>query len=326
MLRNDIYKILEEKMGNSVLEYRNNWEEASNCKRLFDFPLHLNFELISGCNLKCEYCVYSSIHKKKKIEKISFDAYCKVIDECIDNNLCSIELNGINEPFLQKDIIKYIKYAKEAGILIISLHTNARLLNNKIIEDLINSGVTLVVFSLDAINKDTYEKIRKGSNYKKVMENINTFLEMKKKLKTQFPLCKVSFVRNKLNYKEFDQFFKYWENKIDYISSSSFCNPFVGEKKYKQIENKYRFERFIFTSCSEPYQRLFISSNGEVYPCCSFFGNEMKVGNIYENSILDIWNSKKMQNIRQLANSDNTLSACKKCRISMTGENTIWKR
>jgi len=317
--KNDIYKILESKFGDRFKDYRKKWDQITE-KKVFDYPLHLNFELVSGCNLNCEYCVRSSSFKKIKEKIISFDKYSEIIREGVKNNLYSIELNGLNEPLLQKEIGKYIKFAKDMGIMIISLHTNATLLDKKMAISLIESGLTLLIFSVDAFKKETYEKMRKGANYERMVENINNFLRIKKEMNVDFPLSKMAFIKNKINYNELVEYVKFWKDKVDVISTSHFCNPFEGEDKYEDIEKRYRLDDFEIFPCTEPYQRLLISSNGVVYPCCSFFGENFPVGDVYKDSIKNIWNGKKMKKIRESINLDKQLSFCVKCRNSMKGK------
>jgi len=317
MQKNNLYQVLEDKIGKEIGIYRRKWNEVLENDKIFDFPLHINFELIEGCNLRCEYCV-CSVPLKKDRDTISFDKYKEIIDEGMKNKLPSIELNGINEPLLQKDIIKYIQYAHDSGILVISLHTNATLLNEEIAKKLIKSGLTLLIFSLDAVNKTTYEGIRKGANYKNTVKNIKKFLELKKEMGAEIPLTKVSFVLNKVNQNEFSEFYDFWKDEVDFISSSYFSNPFVDNEKYMNIEDKYRLKSNDVFMCREPFQRIFISSNGDICPCCSFFGKDIKIGNIYENSILESWNSDKMNRVRELVNNKNgnLIEACRKCIIS----------
>ena len=249
-------------------------------------------------------------------EQISFEKFCSIIDESIIYNLPSIELNGENEPFLYKDLIKCIKYAKKKGILQISLHTNGVLLNKKLLKEVIDSGLTNISFSVDAVKEETYNKIRVGGNYNKVVKNINNLLEMKKEYNSIFPLIRVSFYKNKINYNEISEFRKVWENKVDVVSFSSFYNPFVESSKYNMIEKRYRIEGYRTDLCYEPYQRLFIFNNGNVSPCCTMFGGNLIVGNIYKNSIYDIWHGNKIGKIRnKLRNKKSWADACRKCHI-----------
>ena len=149
---NDPYKIIEKELGPAVRGYRRNWERAGKRAVLFKYPLHLNLELTYGCNLRCQFCLLSSpalkeSYKARPTDKISFKKYCQIIDEGVKNGLCSVALNGINEPLLQGDIVKYINYARKSGILDVTLHTNGLLLTKKLSLGLINSGLTIIMFS-----------------------------------------------------------------------------------------------------------------------------------------------------------------------------------
>jgi len=136
-----------------------------------------------------------------------------------------------------------------------------------------------------------------------------------------FPLTRVSMVRSKVNYNEIEEFKNYWKSKVDIVSTSFFYNPFVGDSRYKQIEKEYRIEKNEYETCYEPYQRLFIFNNGNVAPCCSMFGGNLIVGNIYNDSIYNIWNNDKMKRIRQTIKNKETLpKPCKKCKIGWLGK------
>ena len=97
----------------------------------------------------------------------------EVIDEGISKGLKSIRLNYINEPLIRRDIIKFIKYARDAGILDIFFSTNGSLLTDDVSRDLIkdleslkgdivysyktipvvyNSRITKIIFSLTKLS------------------------------------------------------------------------------------------------------------------------------------------------------------------------------
>ena len=318
-MKKDIYKILIEKIGVDFKNYRDRWDKAGRGDISLNYPLHLNFELNFGCNLKCPACLNALPlkdwpYKVDPKSQISFDKFRKIIDEGIEYGLPAIELNGENEPFLYKDIIKCIIYAKEKGILHILLHTNGTLLTEELLSEIIDSGLTNISFSLDAATKETYDKIRVGGDYDKVVKNINILLEMKKKREFIFPLVRVSFYRNKINFSEISQFKEIWEDKVDFVSFSHFYNPFVGVDRYNSIENEYRVEGYRPDLCIEPLQRLFIFNNGNVAPCCSMFGGNLIMGNIHDSSIYDIWNSDELKKLRENRRQKKSLpEICKKC-------------
>lgn len=315
-MKDNIYKILEKRLGHEVSKYRDEWNSAGSVD--LPYPLHLNIELNFGCNLKCAFCPHSLpiaewSYDPAPGKRISFDKYCEIIDEGASMGLKSVCLNGNNEPLVKKDIDKYIRYAVSKGILEVSLHTNALLLDEEMSKKIADSGLTIIMFSIDAFAADTYEKIRGSKEYDRVMHNIDNFLKMKGNL----PLTKVSFVKNKVNEDEVEEFVSYWEKRVDKIEIQSFSNLFIGHPLCDEKSDKFHLEDVSMGDCYDPWRRLSIQNNGNVFPCCSTYGNEVVVGNIYNNSILEMWNSKKFREIRDRINNDNQPYGCKKCRNSL---------
>ena len=139
-------------------DYRKKWELASKLNYIPEYPLQIDFELNYSCNFSCEMCTWSAENAVGRGKKtwFSFGAFKEVIDEGVENGLRAIRLNYINEPLIRKDIIKFIEYAKNAGILDIYLSTNGSLLTKKVIHELIKSGLTRLQVSIDATTKKTF--------------------------------------------------------------------------------------------------------------------------------------------------------------------------
>ena len=93
----------------------------------------------------------------------------------------------------------------------------------------------------------------------------------------------------------------------------------MDSDKCDSFEQSLRIDSVCLKECYLPYQRMFLRNNGDVLPCYSVYGCEIPVGNIYENSIYEIWNSNKMKQLRQEVNGPAEVEplACKKCRRSL---------
>src|SRR6056300_1498867 len=135
---NKLSLVIEEKKWN---DYRKKYDEAANLK-ILSFPIQIDFELNSSCNLKCPMCPISaeSPTGKGKSTWFDFELYKKIIDYSYKEGTRAIKLNYVNEPLIRKDIIKFIKYAQSVGILDIYLSTNGMLINQKLSDELIDSG------------------------------------------------------------------------------------------------------------------------------------------------------------------------------------------
>ena len=313
----DPHSVLIEKKGIEYKKYREQWRDTGDLKIETDYPTQVDFELNPSCNLKCPMCTWSAekTFGQGRSKWMDFNKYKIIINE-IKDKVKSVNLNYINEPLIRNDILDFVKYATDKCIMEIMFNTNGLLLNEKISEKLINSGLTKLSVSLDAYTEKVYDKIRIGSDFKKVIQNIKNFLKLRKKLNSKLPLLKVTFLKVSINKNELDPFLKYWEKKADLISIQNPSNPFDGKlfetkrkwlgiKKSKnetKVSNKVSYEQEFddMKRCAQPNQRLVIDSDGTVHPCCNFRGKEINIGNAFKDTIHSIWNNKKYTELRKI--------------------------
>ena len=309
---NNIDVTLGEIIGSSFIDYRKKWHEINEKKNISEFPLYLVLEQRFKCNLKCPMCVISYP------EKVSFDTdsssmsdelFIKIMKEAERNNCPSISMNNTEEPLLGKgQAIERIKIAKEHGFIDIMMNTNGVLLDDKISNDLIDSGLTRLLIGFDGYSKTTYEKIRVGANYEHVKSNIEQFLAIKKKRNSKLPIVRISFVVNDINKHEVVDFYEYWKDKVEYVAFQEYYEPPVETPLIKNNLTKNTS-----VDCDEPWNRMTIRANGDVLPCCSFWGYYLPIGNVNENSMYDIWHGKEMNKLRNQFINKDLNDKCKKC-------------
>ncbi len=307
----------KEKFGEKWVEYRKKWDRASRMEYTPDFPLFVRFETKFRCNMRCKMCVHGHPELEKGYSypgEMDFKTYCRLIDECAEHNCPSIGMNHANEPLLDKDLIERINYATEKGIMDIHLNTNAMLLTEEMSRALLNSGLTRMCFSLDALSRETFEKIRIGGNYDKIMNNINTFLRLRAEMKKQIPLTRVSMVLQEDNAHEAEEFKKYWVDKVDYVALQRFVpiSPFEEDDSDEMAHAKNETPMEGKQKCSYAFESVFIHGDGLVLPCAAHKARKIAIGNIHNDSIYDIWHSEAMENIRN-CHKKGDISSLKLC-------------
>jgi MoaA/NifB/PqqE/SkfB family radical SAM enzyme len=325
-------------------KYRKLWDDVSNLKVVTDFPLQIDFELNYSCNFTCPMCTWSaeSMENKGRDTWFDFEVYKEVIDNAIPKGLKSVRLNYINEPLIRKDIVKFISYAREAGILDIYFSTNGSLLTDDISRELIKSGLFRLQISLDAYTKETYEKIRTGGNFDDVIKKVLRFLEIRKEMNVSLPTLRVNFVTTEINRNELNEFVKFWENKADSIGIQDLVGIMDGfGKKSEEDLEKMKLEGEF--RCAQPFQHLTVRYDGSVLPCCAFYGAETPIGQLKTNkeikfsgvdniglldksaksklligTIESIWKSKQMEFFREIHRKGEFWRhpVCKKCVLS----------
>ena len=270
-----------------------------------DFPLFLQLDMNQECNYKCPHCIIGHQDEVKEYyegEYLNFENFKKIVDEGSEYGCPSLSPQGNNEPFLIKNLHEYISYANKKGFIDIMLNNNGSALTPRRSQEILDSGLTRIRFSLDAVTQETYAKVRVGSiNLDRVIKNIETFLELKEKGNYKLPIIGVSFCKIKYNEHEEDKFIDFWKNKVDFLSIQKFMPPTTNKKKYEEYysSDQYHEKKLEEFKCVQPFQRLTFR-NEYMYPCCASFNKDLNLGSIKNKSIHDAWNSDKMNEIREI--------------------------
>ena len=249
------------------------------------FPLQIDFELNSTCQMKCGFCLHG--HGKVKKRELSYTDFCKVIDEGASHGLCSIKLNYINEPLLRRDLPRFIDYARSQGVLNIYFATNGLLLNQEMAQQLIDSKVSKIMISLDATTPETFMAMRRSKGFERIVANIHRLLEMRT---DGYPLVRVNFLETPVNAHESEAFISQWQGVADMLGFQQQVGlPGVEYELLTDVDN---------FQCAFPFKLVVIDCDGNILPCCTFSGREMPLGNIADMTIAQAWNSKRMTWLR----------------------------
>ncbi len=318
MFRRDVNSILSEELGDAYGRYRELWEQVSSFSRSTRTPLHIDFELNYSCNLKCITCPHGipgAPEPSYARDKMDFSLFKTIIDEGVQKDLKAIRLSQLNEPLLRKDLPDFIDYAKTAGVIDIMINTNAMLLDRETVHRLMEAGLTQLKVSIDAATPETYNKIRIGGDYDRVIRNVKEFIKIRQQLKSRLPILRVSFVKTADNVHETQKFLDTWENVADYCAVSDYSN-WVEEDP--DSEAKFAAGQPVTHAqfhCEQPWLRATVFANGDIIPCCAEYFRYQPVGNLREQGLEQVWTSPKLQALRQLHKKGDWENhpLCKKC-------------
>lgn len=258
---------------------------------ILPFPLQLDIELNSNCNLNCSFCIHS-FEKNRQLSLIPFSVYTQIVDEAHQIGSRSIKFNYMNEPLLKDDLIKYIRYARQVGFVNIYFSTNGIFLTNKFIDELIDNTITQINISLDATTQETFFALRKSHKYHEICRNIFKLYTERNLKNKEFPLIKVSFLETSENIHEKEDFIYQWDGTADIINIQH-KNEY-SQKKPSEPHNKKKF------ICQFPFRLLVVTSELDILPCCSMNGLFQKIGNYSTMSLQEAWDSKIMRELRDI--------------------------
>ena len=206
---NPVYKnIYTKQIENKITELESN------------APKEVDIGTTNFCNANCIMCPHN---KLKKMGTMNMRLYKKIIDDCSDMGVKSVCLSFFGEPFLDKDIIKKIKYAKEKELKVV-FYSNASLMDKEKAKEIIEAGLDSIIISCDGFYKETYEKIRRNLNFDVVKKNIENLVKLKKDLKSYKPRIGLVFVEIDQSEKEIKEYYKHRKNKVDSIQRINMRN------------------------------------------------------------------------------------------------------
>lgn len=313
------------KISNYILNINEILEHKIFLKSL---PLSAQILLSNKCNLKCKMCNFKDYHDNSFLDKYKIE---KIIKE--NPQMITIEWSGGGEPLLHPDIEYFIDLANLYKIKQIII-TNALLFTEKLIGKIAKYNINLIL-SIDGGSKEIYENIRLQANYDKLIKNIRIINSYRKKFNSN-SFIKVYCVVIKDNYLKLiemiDFCYKYNIKEILFLSDSEknqdnivSCGTKEEKKELKKVLKiliNYSREKGVFLSldeklkeilyldekiekndikknnnsfCLTPWQQVRIFPKGEVFPTYFCYN---AIGNIFEKSLNEIWNSDIMMKYR----------------------------
>lgn len=273
-------------------------------KRAASLPMEIVIEVTNKCNLNCIMCTRQNM--TRKIGFMEMKLYKKIVDE-VAGYLELLYLHGLGEPLFHPKIFEMVKYAKDKG-LNVGISTNATLLTKEKSKRLIDSGLDYLIIALDAATPKTFEKVRGGKNFKKVVANVKDYLKLKKRTKSS-PFTVIQFVKLDENEKEVKRFLKMWQDSgADVVRVKPVINLLREHKKTGKLPRR---------PCFYIWRQLnMVSWDGKVVtPCCMDSDGDYPLSDANKDSIKQIWNNRKMMALRKAHATGKwqQLSLCRDC-------------
>lgn len=315
-------------------------------RRLFPYTVpsarFIEIETSTRCSLKCQMCEHTYWKESPKI--MSFEQFKHVLDQF--PKLKFLSLTGIGENFLNPDFMKILRHAKSCGIYV-DLNDPFFFLDESRIKELIDIGLDSIVLSMDAATKETYEKLRVGSSFDRVIENIKSFIRLKREMGSFFPQLSVNFVINKENLHEVPVFLDLM-HELGVDGTVRFASIVRAFKEIKELlvdvpdsliktatrraeEHGIRllWDKSVFPAPKQqPISACtnwiipFIFVTGHVIPCCAMnegnrrdFEKENSFGNVFETPFREIWNSQKYKDFRKAVHDGKASLQCVGCTL-----------
>ncbi len=300
--------------------YRNNWTKFAKEKIVSEYPLLVDLELASICNLKCPMCYTISDEFKKMVntKRMDFNLFKKVIDE-IAFKVPAIRLSLRGESTLHKQFVDCIKYAKDHGIKEVSTLTHGFKLTIPFFKEIAEAGIDWITISIDGTG-ETYNSIRKPLKFDDLFNKIKDIKKFKDENNLKKPVIKIQGIWPAIK----EDPTKYYEMFKPYVDQVAF-NPLI-DYLWNDIKEEKEIPYINNFSCPQQYQRMVIGADGLVMKCANDEENREVMGDANEQTVHEIWHGKNFQEAREMHNKPEGFKCsevCKRCYLPRQTNNEI---
>lgn len=211
------------------------WPETAPTKQIKNIRLAID----QSCNLSCPSCRNRLIFDKDKIQlKRKF----KIVDKIIQyisqqSHNITIHIGSDGDPFASLVYRYFIDQTKNLSNVKFTIQTNGLLIKKKYERfQYLFKNLNVLNISVDGATKKTYEKLRRGGSWEKIIENFDFIKSIKKNFKiyvhmvvqqenwTEMPLM-LTFGKKYNVDKIFFNKIQNWNTELDYSKQTFFQDP-----------------------------------------------------------------------------------------------------
>jgi radical SAM protein with 4Fe4S-binding SPASM domain len=221
----------------------------------------------------------------------------KIINECSQNKLSEIHLHNFGEPLLDADLEDRIRITKKKCRAYVKIFTNGSLLTSERVQKLLDSGIDEIKISVDGATPEEYERIRRPLKWPEVSDNIKNLIKTRDflKLKTRiYVTCCTG--RSAPALIDFPVQYALgpthnWGGQLGSIASGG------------------------YVKCDRLFRTFTILVDGTVAQCHADVHGKFSLGNVYEQTVEEIWHSVAYNVIRDKhkKSQQHELGLCRDC-------------
>ncbi len=285
---------------------------AAGRERAGRLPEIVQIESTNLCNAKCVFCPRDDMQRRQGVMEMPL--FTKIVDECAALGITHVRVHNYGEPFLDKQLVEKVRYAKAKGIAEVGMISNGSLITEELARGMIDAGLDAINISVDASGKETFERTRLNLQYDTVIENIRRLVRLRDEQGRRRPKLILSFVRQGDSTEE-DAFIREWRGVADKIHVTELHN-WAGTLNSRS-EVRY--------PCYRPWLTFTVLWDGRVSLCCADFDGRHILGDLRTSSIQDTWNGAPYRAVRRQHLESGGPEICRSCDLPKK-DSPLWVR
>ena len=304
------------------------------------WPTHLQVEPSSLCNITCKFCPVATGMDRPTglMDPALFE---KLVDE-VGEYVFLILLWDWGEPFLNPAIYRMIAHAKGRGIKVVSSTNGHVFAEGDHAERLIRSGIDTIIFAVDGISPETYQRYRGSPDQRRAIAGIRRVVEARRRAGSDSPHVCLRFLPMKHNEHELPQLLDFARAlDVDSLTVKR-MNPFHGcESDIARasgltfMPDSQHLRRFHLDLSGLPVRRAenpckvmwnnpAIHWDGKVSICTFDPHDRFTLGDLRTQSFRDIWRGAPYRRLRrQFRRRFEQIPLCRDCTYAFQGGSLI---
>jgi len=280
-------------------------------------PWNLHIEPTNACNADCVFCAYQFMERKKTV--LDMEVFKKALADYVAVGGGDLHMEVVvGDPLLDPTYLEKVALARaEPCIENIWSITNAIALDRVGVDAFLRSGISKVLLSTSGFERESYVALYRTKKYDKMRDNITALVRRNHELGQPVEIT-VGFRTNRsleqvLADPDF-QPIKAFNPKIDFTFAMCDWTGLIDVSRLPRgfVQREIPVKREL---CAWLYDGPIVFSNGDVGLCgCQDLNasSELVVGNIMESSLLEIWQSDRVTEIRNrfLSNPPDICGPC----------------
>lgn len=305
-------------------------------------PTHLDVDLSAKCNLRCSFCHLSYFTPKDRSLQISIEDFDSRIVPLLPH-LTSLTLFSKYEVLTCRDFTAIFARIAEHD-LETYFSSNGLLLNDDVISAIVGK-LTYLTISATGFTRERYHRFMRSDAFETLEANLERLNAAKRRAGTDYPILRISTVAMQSTLDELPMAadFAHKHQAAEGVQMTSLYIfepgmrselPAANIERYNRLtaqavahadglgipftlqsgsmdDNEAETDKLGHRPCYIPWNRLSIQPNGDVYPCPVAY---QKVGNMFEESLEEIWRGDQLANFRGGVNNIETMNEdCRNC-------------
>jgi len=289
------------------------------------YPYQLQVEPTTKCNLSCSLCPIGRGVLGRPSKHMTLGEFKGIVDD-MEKWLLFLILWDWGEPLLNPELPDMIRYATDRDIRTVT-STNGHFLGDEAyMEAILMSGLSTLIVAIDSEHGDKYQVYRRGGNLDKALSGLKALVDLKKRLGSD-TLINMRMVVMRQNQHELPRLRSMARQLGADVFTAKTLNPSSGLESldselvpdrldYRRYKYKPgTFERVrVDANCRRIWQMSNIFSNGDIVPCCYDYDSTLKIGNIADQPLSEIWNGPAYRAMRERVLSEkDSIPHCRVC-------------